>query len=127
MRKKVVLAVAALLAASAAIPAWAAASGQVVGLRRLSEQEYRNSIADIFGKDIAVQGMFDRSVVHAQVVSHADGRTESFGPPPRPGAPPPPRTAEGPPSPDVPLPAPRADAPPPPPPVDAPPLSPKNP
>ncbi|HZQ40482.1 MAG TPA: DUF1592 domain-containing protein, partial [Rhizomicrobium sp.] len=61
MRKKVVLAVAALLAA-AAIPAWAAASGQVVGLRRLSEQEYRNSIADIFGKDILVQGMFEPQV-----------------------------------------------------------------
>jgi hypothetical protein len=34
-------------------------STQVVGLRRLSEQEYRNSVADIFGKDIAVQGMFE--------------------------------------------------------------------
>src|SRR3954468_3073462 len=62
VRKKVILAVAALLAASAAMPAWAAASGQGVGLRRLSEQEYRNSIADIFGKDIAVQGMFEPQV-----------------------------------------------------------------
>ena len=40
----------------------AASSGQVVGLRRLSEQEYRNSIADIFGKDIAVQGMFEPQI-----------------------------------------------------------------
>jgi hypothetical protein len=86
-----------------------------------------NAGAVVKGETVAVQGMFDRSVVHAQVVSHADGRTESFGPPPRPGAPPPPRRAEGPPPPDGPLPAPRADAPPPPPPVDAPPLSPKNP
>ena len=62
MRKKVILAVAALLAAFTAIPTWAAASGQVVGLRRLSEQEYRNSIADIFGKNITVQGMFEPQV-----------------------------------------------------------------
>src|SRR6201996_7078649 len=67
------------------------------------------------GETVAVQGIFDRGVVHAQVVSHADGRTESFGPPSRPDAPPPPRRAEGPLPPDVPLPAPRADAPPPPP------------
>src|SRR3954463_6883053 len=42
------------------LPAFAGA--QVVGLRRLSEQEYRNSIADIFGKDIAVQGMFEPQI-----------------------------------------------------------------
>src|SRR3954463_8333633 len=42
------------------LPAFAGA--QVVGLRRLSEQEYRNSIADIFGKDVAVQGMFEPQV-----------------------------------------------------------------
>ena len=29
---------------------------------RLSEQQYRHSIADIFGKDIAVQGMFEPGV-----------------------------------------------------------------
>jgi hypothetical protein len=40
----------------------AASGSQVAGLRRLSEQEYRNSIADIFGKDIAVQGMFEPQV-----------------------------------------------------------------
>ncbi len=40
--------------------AWAADA--VVGLRRLSEQEYRNSIADIFGKNIAVQGMFEPQI-----------------------------------------------------------------
>ena len=44
------------------LPALAAGSAQVVGLRRLSEQEYRNSIADIFGKDIAVQGMFEPQI-----------------------------------------------------------------
>src|SRR3954468_19208588 len=43
-------------------PALAAGRAQGVGLRRLSEQEYRNSIADIFGKDIAVQGMFEPQI-----------------------------------------------------------------
>lgn len=49
-------------AVSSGFPAWAADGGEVVGLRRLSEQEYRNSIADIFGKDIVVQGMFEPEV-----------------------------------------------------------------
>ncbi|TWB90643.1 hypothetical protein FBZ93_114204 [Bradyrhizobium macuxiense] len=68
------------------------------------------------GETVTVQGMFDRGIVHAQIVSHADGRTESFGhrPPPHPGDPPRPRRAEAPPPPP-----PRADAPPPPPPPGA--------
>ncbi len=36
-----------------------AADPQVVNLRRLTEQEYRNSIADIFGKEIEVRGTFE--------------------------------------------------------------------
>ena len=36
-----------------------AAGGEVVSMRRLTEQQYRNSIADIFGKDIVVQGVFE--------------------------------------------------------------------
>jgi hypothetical protein len=44
------------------VPVLAAGSDPVVGLRRLSEQEYRNSVADIFGKDIAVQGMFEPQI-----------------------------------------------------------------
>src|SRR5436305_13719128 len=31
----------------------------VVSMRRLTEQEYRNSIADIFGKEIEVRGSFE--------------------------------------------------------------------
>ena len=72
MRKRVILAIAAVLGCAwAGAAAWAAANSQVAGLRRLSEQEYRNSIADIFGKDIAVQprredstliGAFQRTV-----------------------------------------------------------------
>ncbi|MFC0239753.1 hypothetical protein [Rhodopseudomonas telluris] len=84
------------------------------------------------GETVTVQGVFDRGVVRAQIVAHADGRNEAFGPPgppppppprpgraeapppPPPGAPPPPR-ADAPPPPPPPGP-PRADAPPPPPP-----------
>ena len=64
MRSKVILAIAALLSCAIGgdLAAWAASGTQVVGLRRLSEQEYRNSIADIFGKDIAVQGMFEPQI-----------------------------------------------------------------
>jgi hypothetical protein len=35
------------------------ADAYVVSLRRLTEQEYRNSIADIFGKEIEVRGSFE--------------------------------------------------------------------
>jgi hypothetical protein len=64
MRTQVILAIAAFMvcATSGSVPAWAASGSKVVGLRRLSEQEYRNSIADIFGKDIVVQGMFEPGV-----------------------------------------------------------------
>ena len=61
MRKKFVFAMSVflVLAGLGQVPAWAADSSAVVGLRRLTEQEYRNSIADIFGKDIVVQGVFE--------------------------------------------------------------------
>lgn len=64
MRNKVILAIAAILACATCGDGavWAAGNARVVGLRRLSEQEYRNSIADIFGKDIAVQGMFEPQI-----------------------------------------------------------------
>jgi hypothetical protein len=64
---------------------WAADNSHVAGLRRLSEQEYRNSIADIFGKDIAVQGMFEPQVrmgglvaTSAAVLSVTPAGFESF-------------------------------------------------
>jgi len=64
VRNRVLLGIASFLicATCGGVPVLAAASNQVVGLRRLSEQEYRNSIADIFGKDIAVQGMFEPQI-----------------------------------------------------------------
>ena len=64
VRNKVMLtAVAFLVCVSSGVAVWAAASSdKVVALRRLTEPEYRNSIADIFGKDIVVQGMFEPGI-----------------------------------------------------------------
>jgi len=59
MRTKVSFAILAITILASALPALAAGGGEVVSMRRLTEQEYRNSIADIFGKDIAVQGVFE--------------------------------------------------------------------
>jgi hypothetical protein len=42
-----------------AVAADPAENSYVVSLRRLTEQEYRNSIADIFGKEIEVRGSFE--------------------------------------------------------------------
>src|SRR5688572_19641649 len=36
-----------------------AENSYVASLRRLTEQEYRNSIADVFGKEIEVRGSFE--------------------------------------------------------------------
>ncbi|HMH64413.1 MAG TPA: DUF1587 domain-containing protein, partial [Rhizomicrobium sp.] len=57
----------------AASPAMAAASSEVVSLRRLNQGEYRNSIADIFGPEIEVRGVFepDRRVGGLQAASTA--------------------------------------------------------
>ena len=45
--------------------------------------EGRDVVKD--GEDVTVQGRFDRGVVHAEVLMHADGQTDTFGgPPPRP-------------------------------------------
>lgn len=51
--------------------------------------------AVIRGGTVTVQGMFDRGVMHARIVSYADGRNQAFDappppPPPGPDAPPPP-------------------------------------
>ncbi|MEY4966583.1 MAG: hypothetical protein RL274_2166 [Pseudomonadota bacterium] len=64
MRTTVILVIAAFVACGTWMGAAAleASGGQVVGLRRLNESEYRHSIADIFGKDIAVQGTFEPGI-----------------------------------------------------------------
>ncbi len=48
-------------------------SGQVVAMRRLTEAQYRNTIADIFGPDIRVAGRFEPIVrpVHELIASGA--------------------------------------------------------
>ena len=49
----------ALMAAQSAV--YAATQGPyLTGLRRLTESQYRNSIADIFGPTIVVQGKFEK-------------------------------------------------------------------
>src|SRR5438067_4329860 len=45
-----------------AVAAPAADHSNVVSLRRLTEQEYRNSIADIFGKEIEDRGSFEPTI-----------------------------------------------------------------
>ena len=64
MRAKVVLLLASVVACGAWVGAAAleASGTQVVGLRRLTENEYRNSIADILGKQIQVQGTFEPGI-----------------------------------------------------------------
>ncbi len=58
MRNKVLLASAVI---AICLPAYAASlpSVEVASLRRLTQEEYRNSIADIFGSDIEVRGVFE--------------------------------------------------------------------
>ena len=46
-------------ASSPGLVAAASAPGRIVGMRRLTEAEYRNAIADIFGAEIKVGGRFD--------------------------------------------------------------------
>ncbi|HZL29971.1 MAG TPA: hypothetical protein VFC54_02780 [Pseudolabrys sp.] len=51
----------------------------------------RGHVVDM-GEAVTVQGRFDRGVMHAQLVVHADGKAQGFGPPnpphPRHGPPP---------------------------------------
>jgi len=80
-----------------------------------------NADAVVKGETVTVQGRFDRGIVRARIVSHADGRNDAFDAPP-PDAPPPPGPPPAradvppPPPPGAPPLPPRADAPPPPPP-----------
>lgn len=46
------------------------------------------------GEQVSVQGRFDRGFIAAQVLSHADGRNQAFGPPPPPPPPRPDRDAD---------------------------------
>jgi hypothetical protein len=62
LRKQITVAFSLALVICGAVAVLAAPPGEgsyVVSLRRLTEQEYRNSIADIFGKEIEVRGTFE--------------------------------------------------------------------
>ncbi len=43
-----------------------------------------HAVAVAKGETVTVQGMFDQGVILTQIISHADGRTQAFGPPPPP-------------------------------------------
>src|SRR5688572_7586067 len=65
LQRLVHAALSSILAISGGAVAVAAApteNSYVVSLRRLTEQEYRNSIADIFGKEIEVRGSFEPTI-----------------------------------------------------------------
>ncbi|MEO6092072.1 MAG: DUF1592 domain-containing protein [Novosphingobium sp.] len=57
-----------------------AASGQIVGMRRLSETQYRNTIADIFGPDIVVAGRFEPIVRPAHELIASGAREAAISP-----------------------------------------------
>ncbi|WP_231635851.1 DUF1587 domain-containing protein [Novosphingobium sp. ST904] len=69
--------------ASTSVPAMAEANAaqtllqgpQVVGMRRLTEAQYRNTIADIFGSDIRVAGRFEPIVRPAHQLIASGART----------------------------------------------------
>ena len=64
-----------MAAAEPATTALASPEFRIVALRRLTEAQYRNSIADIFGPEIAVAGRFEPIVrpVHELIASGAAG------------------------------------------------------
>src|SRR5215471_1982123 len=63
-----------VLASLAGIEAASAApSAQVASMRRLTQAEYRNSIADIFGKEIEVRGAFEPTIRIAGLQSTSTG------------------------------------------------------
>lgn len=57
-----------------------AADGQFVAMRRLTEAQYRNSIADVFGPDIIVGGRFEPIVRPAHELIAAGARDASISP-----------------------------------------------
>jgi len=62
MRNLAVSLLSLTILSTGAIFAMAAPSSQVVSMRRLTQEEYRNSIADIFGKEIEVRGSFEPTI-----------------------------------------------------------------
>lgn len=58
----------------------AASHEQIVGLRRLTETQYRNTIADVFGSDIRVAGRFEPIVRPAHELISSGARAASISP-----------------------------------------------
>src|SRR4051812_43518801 len=73
--KKIALLAFTGIAASLALASCSKTSepGQVTGMRRLTEAQYRNTVADIFGPDIVVAGRFEPVLrpAHALISSGA--------------------------------------------------------
>ncbi len=61
-------------------PTLAAPLDNVVGLRRLTESQYRNTIADIFGPDVVVSGRFEPIVRPEHGLIAAGAREASLSP-----------------------------------------------
>jgi hypothetical protein len=60
-------------AAPGKVPAVAGAQGAVVGMRRLTEAQYRQSIADIFSPEIKIAGRFEPEVRREGLISVGSG------------------------------------------------------
>jgi Protein of unknown function (DUF1588)/Protein of unknown function (DUF1592)/Protein of unknown function (DUF1595)/Protein of unknown function (DUF1585)/Protein of unknown function (DUF1587) len=56
------------------------AASQIVGMRRLTEAQYRNSISDIFGPDIRVAGRFEPIVRPAHELIASGARESAISP-----------------------------------------------
>ena len=54
--------------------------GQIVGMRRLTEAQYRNAIADIFGPEVRVAGRFEPIVRPVQEMIASGARDASISP-----------------------------------------------
>lgn len=63
-----------------AVEAEAPATGSIVGMRRLTEAQYRNTIADLFGPDIRVSGRFEPIVRPIHELISAGARGASISP-----------------------------------------------
>ena len=62
MRNKFLLAISTAIVLAMPVYAASLPSQEVASLRRLTQEEYRNSIADIFGPEIEVRGVFEPTI-----------------------------------------------------------------
>ena len=59
MRNKFLLAISTAIVLATPVYAASLPAQEVASLRRLTQEEYRNSVADIFGPEIEVRGVFE--------------------------------------------------------------------